>query len=241
MQYLLDLHTHTLASGHAFNTISEMAKAAAEKGLELLGITEHAVKMPGTCHLFYFSNLKAVERKQYGIQLLMGAELNVIDYEGKVDLGKSMLKEMDLCVASFHIPCIAPGTMEENTHAACCVMENPYVAILGHPDDGRFPFDYEKLVQKAKETGTILELNNNSLSPDSFRPNTRENDRRMLELCKKYGVEVVVDSDAHTAAQIGNHQYAEEVLLEAAFPEELLLNDKPEKILEKIYKKKGGR
>ncbi len=61
----------------------------------------------------------------------------------------------------------------------------------------------------------------------------------MLELCKKYGVEVVVDSDAHTAAQVGNHQYAEEVLRETAFPEELLLNDKPEKILEKINQKRG--
>lgn len=239
MQYLLDLHTHTLASGHAYNTISEMAKAAAEKGIKLLGITEHSVKMPGTCHLFYFSNLKAVEREQYGVRLLMGVELNVIDYKGTVDLKTSLLEEMDLCVASFHIPCISPGTVEENTKAACCVMENPYVSILGHPDDARYPFDYEQLVLKAKETGTILELNNHSLAPDSFRPNARENDRILLKLCQKYGVEVVVDSDAHTAAQIGTHQYAEEILQEVDFPEELLLNDKPEKILEKINRKRG--
>ena len=239
MEYLLYLHTHTLASGHAYNTITEMAKAAAEKGIKLLGITEHSIKMPGTCHLFYFSNLKVVERKQYGVQLLMGAELNVIDYKGTIDLKSPLLEEMDLGIASFHVPCISPGTIEENTHAACCVMENPYVSILGHPDDARFPFDYKQLVRKAKETGTILELNNSSISPDSFRPNAKENDRIMLKLCKEYGVEVVVDSDAHTAAQIGNHQYAEEILQEVEFPEELLLNDKPEKILEKINRKRG--
>ena len=231
MEYLLDLHTHTLASGHAYNTITEMAKAAAEKGIKLLGITEHSIKMPGTCHLFYFSNLKVVERKQYGVQLLMGAELNVIDYKGTIDLKSPLLEEMDLGIASFHVPCISPGTIEENTHAACCVMENPYVSILGHPDDARFPFDYKQLVRKAKETGTILELNNSSISPDSFRPNAKENDRIMLKLCKEYGVEVVVDSDAHTAAQIGNHQYAEEILHEVEFTEELLLNYKQEKIL----------
>lgn len=239
MQYLLDLHTHTLASGHAYNTISEMAKAAADKGIKLLGITEHSINMPGTCHFFYFSNLKVVEREQYGVRLLMGAELNVIDYKGKVDLSESLLEGLDLCIASFHIPCISPGTIKENTYAACCVMENPYVTILGHPDDARFPFDYEQLVKKAKETGTVLELNNSSLSPGSFRPNAGENDRIMLNFCKEYGVEVVVDSDAHTASQIGNHQYAEEILQEVEFPEELLLNDKPEKILEKIYKKRG--
>ena len=58
MKYVLDVHTHTIASGHAYNTIKEMAQSASEKGLELLGITEHAMKMPGTCHSFYFANLK---------------------------------------------------------------------------------------------------------------------------------------------------------------------------------------
>ena len=60
---VLDLHTHTVASGHAYCTIHEMAAAAAGKGLEILGITEHAPAMPGTCHNFYFHNLKVVPRE----------------------------------------------------------------------------------------------------------------------------------------------------------------------------------
>ena len=56
MNYLLDLHTHTLASGHAYNTIKEMVRAASLAGLHMLGITEHAPKMPGTCQLYYFQN-----------------------------------------------------------------------------------------------------------------------------------------------------------------------------------------
>ncbi len=47
-QSVMDLHTHTVASGHAYCTLREMARAASDKGLELLGITEHAPKMPGT-------------------------------------------------------------------------------------------------------------------------------------------------------------------------------------------------
>ena len=50
---VLDLHTHTLVSGHAYCSLREMAKAAADKGLEVLGITEHAPAMPGTCHKYY--------------------------------------------------------------------------------------------------------------------------------------------------------------------------------------------
>ena len=58
---VLDLHTHTLVSGHAYCSLREMAKAAADKGLEVLGITEHAPAMPGTCHKYYFENLKIGE------------------------------------------------------------------------------------------------------------------------------------------------------------------------------------
>ena len=46
---LLDAHTHTVASGHAYSSLQEMAKAAADKGLEVLGITEHGPSVPGTC------------------------------------------------------------------------------------------------------------------------------------------------------------------------------------------------
>ena len=60
---VLDLHTHTVARGHGYCSLREMAKAAADKGLEVLGITEHAPAMPGTCHKYYFENLKIVPRE----------------------------------------------------------------------------------------------------------------------------------------------------------------------------------
>ena len=55
-KFILDMHTHTLASGHAYGTIREMAQAAAENGLKLLGISEHAPGMPGTVDPFYYCN-----------------------------------------------------------------------------------------------------------------------------------------------------------------------------------------
>ena len=60
MEYRLDSHTHTLASGHAYNTINEMVQAAVDCGLDLLAITEHAMTLPGTCHELYFHNLKVI-------------------------------------------------------------------------------------------------------------------------------------------------------------------------------------
>ena len=49
-----EVHTHTIVSGHAFGTIREMAQAAAEKGLSLLGFAEHGPGIPGTCAPIYF-------------------------------------------------------------------------------------------------------------------------------------------------------------------------------------------
>ena len=72
MKILLDVHTHTVASGHAFSTLQEMVRTAADKGLQILGITEHTGGIPGTCSPIYFRNLPVVPRLMYGVELLLG-------------------------------------------------------------------------------------------------------------------------------------------------------------------------
>jgi putative hydrolase len=229
MRVEIDTHTHTLASGHAYNTMNEMAKAAADKGLKGLAITEHAPEMPGTCHLYYFQNLRIVPRKRFGIELLLGTELNIMNAEGKVDLSEDVLKTLDIAIASIHIPCFRDERTVENVTAAYeNVMENPYVDIIGHPDDGRYPVDYEQLAKKAKETGTVLEVNNGSLRPGGFRVDTRKNDLKMLEYCKKYEVPVTMGSDAHMDVDLADYSYALPVIEESHFPEELIVNSSAE-------------
>ncbi|OUO80679.1 phosphatase [Blautia sp. An249] len=221
---ILDLHTHTVASGHAYCTLREMAKAASEKGLKVLGITEHAPKMPGTCHNYYFHNLKVVPRQMYGITLLLGAELNILDFDGNVDLSQRELENLDVVIASIHGPCIVKGTREDYTRAYLKVMENPYVNIIGHPDDSRYPSDYEQVIQGAKKYHKVIEMNNHSLSPQSFRKGAEENDREILSLCKELEVPVVLSSDAHMDTKIGDFTYIYPFLKEVNFPEELILN-----------------
>lgn len=234
MRDILDVHTHTLASGHAYNTMWEMARAAREKGLELLGITEHAPQMPGSCHEFHFANLIVAPRRIEGITVLHGVELNVMDFDGTVDLPDSILCQMDIVIASLHPPCLEAGTVEENTRACLRVMENPYVNIIGHPDDGRYPLDYEALVTAARERGVLLEINNNSLNPNGFRKDTAGNDRRMLRLCKEKGVPVILGSDAHVMTDIGRHERAIELLKEIDFPEELVVNRSVEEFMKYV-------
>lgn len=86
MKNLCDLHTHTTASGHAYNTLYEMARAGAEAGLSIFGSSDHAPAMPGTCSEMYFCNFSVIPRELFGVRLLMGCELNIIDFQGTVDL-----------------------------------------------------------------------------------------------------------------------------------------------------------
>lgn len=224
MKYILDTHTHTVASGHAYSTVDEMIRAAAEGGLELLAITEHAPKMPGSCQEIYFSNLKVLPREKDGVQLLFGVELNIMDYQGNIDLPERLLQQMDIAIASMHTPCVPHGTIEQNMSAFIGAMKNPYVNIIGHPDDGKYPVDYEELVLAAKKYHKLLEVNNNSLMPHSFRENARENDIAMLKFCKKHQVPVVVGSDAHHTDYVGRHAEAYEIFKEIDFPESLVAN-----------------
>jgi len=228
---LLDVHTHTNFSGHAYSTIRENISAAKSKGLEVLGISDHAPNMPGSAYNFYFINFKVIPREIDGIKILMGSELNIIDYSGSTDLPARALKELDYAIASLHNPCIDVGSVDENTAALIGVMRNPHVVILGHPDNPLYPVDFDKVAKAAKENRVLLEINNSSYKAFGYRAGSRENAKLMLAACKKYGAEVIMGSDAHIDIDVGNHELSKEVLRENNFPAELAVNYDVEKFL----------
>ena len=135
-----------------------------------------------------------------------------------------LLRKMDIVIASFHIPCVKAGSVNENTRALINAMKNPYIDIIGHPDDSRYAVDMEMVVDAAKEYQTLLELNNSSLKPNGPRQGARENDIKMLELCKKKDVCITIGSDAHIEEDICNFGFAEELLEEVDFPDRLIVN-----------------
>lgn len=221
---VVDLHTHTIASGHAYNTIYEMVHSASEKGVQLLGISDHAPAMEGAASRHYFRSSRCLPRELFGIRLLFGCELNIIDLEGHVDLESEFASPLDFAVASMHDVCLIPGTMEENTRAYLNVMENPKVNIIGHPDDGIYPVDFDVLAKAAADHGVLLELNEASVQPGSYRKNARLNAMRMLESCKRYGTKIIISSDAHVECDILCHTNSLALLQKIGFPEELVMN-----------------
>ena len=77
MKLVADLHTHTVASGHAYCSVNEMAQAAADVGLEMIAITDHGPNMPGGPHLYHFGNIHVVPSVIAGARVLKGVEANI--------------------------------------------------------------------------------------------------------------------------------------------------------------------
>lgn len=220
----LDVHTHTVASGHAYSTVQEMVAAAQEKNLAVLGITEHAPGIPGTCHPIYFRNLHVVPRHWGNLRLLLGAELNILDKRGTLDLEESYYRMLDLRIAGVHLLCWQGGTVEENTDGMIAAMRNPWTHIISHPGDGTAELLFEPIVLAAKDTGTLLEINNSSLNPVRKKEAARANNLELLRLCKRYDVPVILGSDAHISCDIADYRFIWPLLQETDFPDALIMN-----------------
>lgn len=218
----IDTHTHTVLSGHAWSTIMENARFAADTGLKGLCTTEHAYRIPGTAPHFLPGTFPMLPAELFGVRLFMGLEFNIIDFEGNVDsYRRKYFDKIDFGIASLHRDAIAPGTVAQHTETYLAVLKNPLVDVLGHPGTKAFSCDIPAVVAAAKDENKMIEINNNSFIA---RPGGRENCLRFARECKRLDVRVCVASDAHFAYGVGVVNHCMELLDEANFPPELILN-----------------
>ena len=236
MKYALDVHTHTIASGHAYSTLMENAKAASEKGIKVLGTTEHGITMPHSPHIWYFHNYKVLPREMYGVTMLYGTEANIIDYDGTLDMEDITLDRMDIVIASIHDEVYKVGTSEENTRAIINVIKSGKIDIVGHLGNPGVPVELEEIVKCALQNNVLLEINNSSFT--TSRLGSHVNCKKLALLCKEYGVNIIINSDAHFCTRIGEFSEAIKMLESIDFPESLIINKEPNDLL-RMLKKKG--
>ncbi|WP_352418711.1 phosphatase [Proteiniborus sp.] len=230
MKFVIDTHCHTMASGHAYSTVIEIAREANNKGLEMIAITDHGPEMQGASNIFHILNQKVIPKTIYGVQILRGVEANIMDYDGKLDISDEHLQKLDIVIASLHEACIESGGLDNNTNAIIRTMENKNVDIIAHPGNPVFPIDFEKVVKKAKETGTLIEINNSSFI--SSRKGSLNNCIEIARLCKEYEVMITVGSDSHIAFDVGRFDKAIEVLTSIDMPEHLIMNFSTKRLTE---------
>lgn len=223
MKLSIDLHTHTIASGHAYSTLRENIAAARARGIRILGTSDHAMAMAGVENNAVFDNYQAVPRVLDGVVILCGVEANILSADGAIDIDLDH-KKLDYAIVSLHRQCFQPADVKTNTDAIINAGRHPLVKIIGHPDDARFPLDYERLSDFIVEEDLFCELNNSSLKKNGPRIGAEENLRVLLGLGKEKNMKVIVGSDAHMDVDVGNFELAKVLINELDYPEELIVN-----------------
>ena len=197
-EYRGDLHMHTNWSDGS-NTIEEMVRACVELGYEYMAISDHSQSARvanGLTPERFIQQREEIERvrKLYGdrIKILWSVEVDILP-DGSLDLPDELLKEFDFVTASIH-----SRFNRDNTDRILKAMENPYVNLIGHPFGKQYgyregyPLDFERVLEKARETNTALEVNSQREDLDS------QHIRKAVES----GVKVAVNSDAHSIKQL---------------------------------------
>jgi len=197
-----DLQMHTDWSDGA-HTIEEMARASKELGYEYICISDHVGKMKiaGSMNesqlLKQLKEIESVDKKLSGIKILKGAEVD-IEPDGKINLKKDVLKDLDVVVASVHAK--FKQTEAEMTKRLITAMENEYVNIIGHPTGRKInlkkpcDIDMEKIFDTSKRTKTYLEINSYPERLDLDDVNTHA--------AIENGCKLVINTDAHSAEHL---------------------------------------
>ncbi|WP_409420566.1 phosphatase [Pseudaeromonas sp. ZJS20] len=230
MPFLVDVHSHTVASTHAYSTLHDYLAEARHKGIRLFATTDHGPAMADAPHPWHFINLKVVPRLVDGIGILRGMEANIKNLFGETDCDERLRGCLDIVLAGFHQPVFPPSSQEEHTRAMINTMRGGMVDIISHPGNPSFPIDMEAVVAAAVKFNVALEINNSSFLHS--RVGSESNCRRIAELARDLGATLVLGSDAHIAFDLGNHVQGEALLAEVGFPVERLLNRSPRALLD---------
>lgn len=239
MEIEVDLHTHTVASGHAYSTLSENAQAASRKGLKLLGMTDHAPSMPGAPHLYHFGNLAILPEELFGVRILPGVEANIINHGGELDIPALYLMRLKLVLVGLHVICYPGGTSEQNTQAYIKAMENPMTDMMVHPGRPEFELDLEKVAFMSAQLNIPVEINNSSLSKE--KSGAWGNCRRFARYMVKYKGPVILGSDAHFWDRVGDFSHALELVNEVGIKEYQVLNASSDRVLEYLATRRRNR
>lgn len=233
MKIIADLHTHTLASTHAYSTIRENCEIAQEKGLKVVAMTDHAPLMPDAPHEWHAGNQHVLSQKIKGVVVLRGIEADIMNTDGELDVKNYILEGLQWVVASFHDPVYPPRNPEDHLKTLENVCKNPLVDIFGHLTTTGHPFDYTEGAKLLAKYDKIAEINNSSIRAGR---STYENALRFAEACKKENVKISVNSDAHYCEEIGELSIALEIIEKVGYPVDLIINTNLEYIIDRVNK-----
>lgn len=222
MKILVDTHSHTIASTHAYSTVSEYFQQAKEKGMQMFSLTDHGPEMPDSPHAWHFGNRHVVPRLINNVACLRGIEANILPPKGGLDVPEGMYPYLDFVIASFHEPVFPPADKKTNTQAVVNTIRSGKCQIIGHPGNPNYPLDYVEVIKAAKDNNVLLEINNSSFTYS--RLGSEPNCIRIMELIDELDWKAVFASDAHIAIHLGESEQSMKHAKRIGFPESRIVN-----------------
>lgn len=236
--YPVDLHSHTIASTHAYSTIHDYIAVAKKKGIKLFANTDHGPAMADAPHAWHFMNLRVIPRVVDGVGILRGIEANIRNEQGDIDCSPQMLEQLDLIIAGFHEPVFPPQSEPVHTQAMIAAIKSGHVHMISHPGNPKYPIDIKAVAQAAAEYDVALEINNSSFV--NSRKGSEPNCRAIAEAVRDAGGLVAIGSDSHIAYTLGDFEHSLRILKEVNFPEDRILNVTPRRMLD-FLERRGGQ
>jgi DNA polymerase (family 10) len=224
-----DLHTHSTWSADGRNSIEEMARAAKARGYAYLAVTDHSHYLREARFEQQLAEIEALRGKLGRFRLLRGIEVN-IRANGSLDVSDEEMAQCDWVVASLH-----SAFDRDPTERILAAMDNPRVDCIGHPTARKInrragaDVDLDRIIARALETGTALEINSQADRLDLRDVHARA--------AGEAGVPIVISSDAHGIEALGNVELGTAQARRAWLTRDHVLNTRPWREIEK--RKKG--
>ena len=224
-----DLHTHTTWSDGK-DSLETMVAAAQARGYAYYAICDHSQRLRGDLLERQSEEIDALNERVAPLRLLKGIEVNVRP-DGSLDVPDDQLATRDWVVASVH------SRFDHNpTERVLAAMESPYVDCIGHPTNRRIGHrapalvDLDRVLEKAVETGTFLELNS--------QPDRLDLSDVHVRAARDAGVKVVIDSDGHQVSALDYVTFGVGQARRAWLTRDDVLNTRTWKQIEKLRKKR---
>ena len=224
-----DLHTHTTWSDGK-DSLEDMVAAAQARGYAYYAICDHSQRLRGDLLAQQTEQIDALNELLAPFRILKGIEVNIRP-DGTLDVDEELLATRDWVVASVH------SRFDHNpTERVMAAMESPYVDVIGHVTNRKIgkrlasPINIEKVVEKALETGTFLEINSQPDRLDLTDVHARA--------AREAGLKLVIDSDGHEIGALDFVELGVGQARRAWLTKDDVVNTRTWKQIEKLRKKR---